>query len=311
MDLVPDADVTLVYSRPAKWLMEKYPPLAHTDGSPDQDSCRGSFNPFHRGAFDARLQMRIVHARKLADTPPEQAVRQHWVLVVPGLYLADDRTLDWLAAYAEAGGHLVLGPRTGYGDEEGRARTDIMPARLATASGVRYEEFGNLSEEVPVVASEAGLVFDGAAAATRWSDGLIADEATVLARYDHPHLGRWPAATTRRVGEGRMRITYVGTVPDRAFAKALMAWVCPSPVVTRQDLPESVTTTGATATDGRRLRLLHNWSWTPERVRLSAAFRDVVSGRPCAEGDTLELGPWDVRVLVEEAEDVPGVGPQR
>ncbi|MEU9246189.1 beta-galactosidase [Streptomyces sp. NPDC048385] len=302
VNMVPDADITLVYSRPSKWLMEKYPFLAHADGKPDPDSYHGLFSPFHRGAFDARLQARIVHARGLADMSPEEAVRQHPVLVVPGLYLADDRTLDWLGAYAAAGGHLVLGPRTGYGDEEGRARTDVMPARLAAASGVRYEEFSNLYERVPVVASHDGLVFEGAAAATRWSDGLIVDDATVLARYDHPQLGRWPAATTRRVGKGR--ITCVGTVPDPAFAKALMAWVCPSPVGAWPDLPATVTRTGATAADGRRVHFVHNWSWMPQRVPVPAELRDVVSGRLCTQGDTLELGPWDVRVLTE-GEDRP------
>jgi len=33
------------------------------------------------------------------------------------------------------------------------------------------------------------------AVATRWIDGLHADGATVLARYDHPHFGRSPAIT--------------------------------------------------------------------------------------------------------------------
>ncbi|MFM9565550.1 beta-galactosidase [Streptomyces turgidiscabies] len=309
VDLVPDADVTLVYSRPTKWLMEKYPPLAHPDGSPDPDAYDALFDPFHRGAFDARLQARIVHARELADTPPKQAARQHRVLVASGLYLTDDRTLDWLGAYAEAGGHLVLGPRTGYGDEEGRARTDVMPARLAAAAGVHYAEFGNLNEPVPVIATDPALATGGPAWATRWADSLVADDATVLARYDHPHLGKWPAVTTRRVGEGS--ITYVGTVPDEQLAQALLAWACPSSPDDWADLPASVTRTSATAADGRRVHFLHNWSWTPEPVRLPRAFRDVVNGRPCAEAESLELGPWDVRVLVESGEDTPRTEPRR
>ena len=68
------------------------------------------------------------------------------MLIVPGLLVADDALLDWLRAYAAAGGHLVIGPRTAYGDEEGRARTEVKPARLADAAGVRYQEFSNLNE---------------------------------------------------------------------------------------------------------------------------------------------------------------------
>jgi beta-galactosidase len=65
------------------------------------------------------------------------------------------------------------------------------------------------------------------AAATRWVDGLTVEDADVLAGYDHPHFGRWPAITTRRHGRGR--VTTVGTVPDRSLARALVAWLAPRP----------------------------------------------------------------------------------
>ena len=52
------------------------------------------------------------------------------VLVVPALFTASEGDLDRLAAYAGAGGHLVLGPRTGYADAEGRVarRTGTGPS---------------------------------------------------------------------------------------------------------------------------------------------------------------------------------------
>ena len=68
----------------------------------------------------------------MSASPSSQAVEQHPVLVVPGLYVAEDATLDWLKAYAHAGGHLVLGPRTGYGDDEARARADVQPGASPT-----------------------------------------------------------------------------------------------------------------------------------------------------------------------------------
>lgn len=295
--LVPDADITLVYSRPTKWHMEKYPMLARGDSGPDEAAYHGFFDPFYRGAFDARLQVRIVHDRRLTDRAPDAAVERHPVLVVPGLYLAAEHTLDWLKAYAEAGGHLVLGPCTGYADTEARVRTDVMPARLSAAAGVWYDEFSNLTEDIPVVAADSHLALDGAAA-TRWADGLTADGATVLATYAHPHYGKWPAVTTRQAGDGR--ITYIGTVPDAAFAKALMTWVSPAGNRGWRDLPETVTATGATSPDGRRIRFVHNWSRDPATLRLPTALRDALGTEQYTEGHHLELGPWDVRVLVEE-----------
>jgi beta-galactosidase len=305
--LVPDADVAMVYSMPSKWLMQKYPPLAHEDGTPDERAYHGLFDPFYRGAFDAGLQVRVLHARQLVGDPaagaaedPAAAVARHPILVAPGLYLADDATLDWLGAYAAAGGHLVLGPRTAYADEEGRARTEVMPARLAEATGAWYDEYSNISGEVPVVATGSRMSLPLGAAATRWVDGLEPEGAECLARYDHPHFGRWPAVTTRAHGAGR--ITYVGTEPNPVMARALFDWLVADGAGGWRDVPASVKSTGATATDGRRVRFVHNWSWEEARVRLPVAVRDVLAGEQLAAGDELLLGPWDVRVL----EEVPG-----
>lgn len=288
-DLTPDSDVTMLYSLPSKWLMQKYPPLSHEDGSPDDRSYHGLFEPFYRGAFDAGLQVRILHASQFTGS---DQVAEHPVLVVPGLYLADDALLEQLLGYAAAGGHLIVGPRTGYADEEARARTATMPAGLAAAAGVRYDEFSNLSDEVPVrAAGGSSLELGDDAAATRWSDGLQVDGADVLAGYEHPHFGRWPAITTRAHGDGR--ITYVGTVPNTPLAVALFRWIKPSPWT---DLPASVSVTSATATDGRRLRFVHNWSWDSVTVDLPATVHDVLADKPV--NDKLDLGPWDVRILL-------------
>jgi beta-galactosidase len=302
--LEPDADLTMVYSTPSKWLMQKYPPLATPDGEPDPTAYHRVFDPFYRGAFDAGRQVRIVHARQLHDPlgereglTPEEAVRRHPVLVVPALYLAADSTLDWLAAYAEAGGHLVLGPRTGYADHEARARQEAAPGRLTDAAGVSYDEFSNLVREVPVRSAPDGpLALPEGATATRWVEALTVADADPLVTYDHPHFGRWPAVTTRRHGAGH--VTCVGTVPGRELARALAEWLTPSPRHPWRDLPASVTATTGTASDGRRVHIVHNWSWEPARVDAPADLTDVLNGTPLPAGAPLDLGPWDVRVFV-------------
>jgi hypothetical protein len=56
--------------------------------------------------------------------------------------------------------------------------------------------------------------------ATGFAEGLVAAGAEVLAMYQHPHLGRWAAVTTKVAGAGR--ITVVGTVPDQDLAAGLV-----------------------------------------------------------------------------------------
>jgi beta-galactosidase len=298
---VPDADVAMIYSLPSKWLMQTFPSLALADGGPDARAYHGLFDPFYRGAFDAGLQARIVHAGQLANEFDHAVdfVRRHPVLVVPGFYIADDATLAWLVAYADAGGHLVLGPRTAYADEEARARTEVMPALLAEAAGVWYDEFSNLTGTLPVRAAGASpLELPPGAAGTRWVDGLQADGAEILAHYEHPHFGRWPAITTRAHGHGR--ITYVGTVPNPDLAAALFRWLIPAPVGPDwRTGPATLTATGATTSDGRRARFVHNWSWEPAAVRLPVDVRDVLAGTDHRAGEQVDLCAWDVRVFME------------
>ena len=294
----PDADIAFIYSTPSKWLMQKYPPLAKQDGTADPDAYHGIFDPFYRGVIEAGRQARIIHARQAVSMAPEDAALRHPALVAPALYLADDATLDWLADYAHAGGHLVLGPRTGYADELGRARHEPAPAHLTEAAGITYDEFSNLRADVLLRAAE-GCPFElpADATATRWADGLTVTDAEVVATYQHPHFGRWPAITTRRHGQGR--ITYVGTVPGRSLARTLAAWLAPNPISGWPRLPASVTVATGIAPDGRRVHIVHNWNWDPVSIPAPQPLTDVLTG---AAVSLVELGPWDVRVLLANEE---------
>lgn len=181
---------------------------------------------------------------------------------------------------------------------ETRARTDRQPGRLAEAAGARYDEFSNFLADVPVAAPDNGLPLQGEPAAARWLECLVADDATVLARYQHPHFEQWAAVTTRDTGRGR--ITCVGILPNLDLARAIMRWVGASRERPWGSVPESMTSTGATAHDGRRLRFLHNWSFTPTQVRVPVAARNAIDKTRYVAGDTLRLAPWDVHVLVED-----------
>jgi beta-galactosidase len=162
---------------------------------------------------------------------------------------------------------------------------------------VSYDEFSNLTRAVPVRSAPGSpLPLPATATATHWADGLTVTDAQVLAAYEHPHFGRWPAVTTRRHGEGR--VTYVGTVPGRDLARALAEWLVPIAGNGWGDLPVSVTATTGTSPDGRRVHIVHNWSWESARSAVPVDLVDALSGTSLPAGTVLDLGPWDVRVLV-------------
>jgi len=299
--LEPDHDVTVLWSNESKWALSEHPALGGGRG-PNERTFQTIVDAYLRGAFDAGLSSRIVHAGSLADEDPAEFAEAHPVLVAAGLTILDDATLSWLRDYAEAGGHLVVGIRTGYEDHEARARTQRKPALLSAAAGAWYDEIATIDDPVPVRGVE-GLSLPDDAAAEWWIDGIRPTGAQVLAGYEHPHFGRFAAVTTQRAGSGR--VTMVGTVPNPQLAAAVLRWATSGsgPIDAGSDWQAqapSQTVTGARNPRGEHLRFVHNWSWTPSAFTLPCGATDVVTGTSFPAGATIELGSWDVRVLRED-----------
>jgi beta-galactosidase len=216
------------------------------------------------------------------------------VLIAAAFYTAADEDLDFLIDYAQAGGHLVVGPRTGYGDREGRARAERAPARITDAAGVWYEEVAALPSPVPVHGSLAG-------AATGFAEGLVASDAEILASYQHPHLGRWAAVTTKAAGAGR--ITVVGTVPAQDLAADLVRWLVPHAVGGWTTDASVTVSTSTDANAATRLHVLHNWSWDEATASASCTVTDVLGvlgvlgGERHPPGEKITLRAWDVRLF--------------
>ena len=290
--IVPDAGVGLVFSMPTRWAFEYHPPLQDPSADPAKQGPKDAaayeriVYAFYGGLSRAGHQVRVMHATDVETADPADLAVRLPVLVVPALYLVSDDLIARLRDYAAAGGHLVLGIRSLYADEIGRPRLDVQPAGLADAAGVVYDEFSNLLEPVPVTGALTG-------AATGLIEGLIPDGAHVIASYEHPHFGRWAAATTTDFGSGR--ITYLGSLPDRELATSLGAWL--GDARPWGAVPDAVSVHGAVNGAGERLWFVHNWGFEPHTVTPPVAVTEL-DGSPIAR---LDLGAWDVRILREVA----------
>ncbi|WP_022909442.1 beta-galactosidase [Aestuariimicrobium kwangyangense] len=311
----PDADAAVIWSTDSKWTFEFAGPLVSTGGvdgftHPDRRAYERIVNGFVDGARAAGLQLTFLHDRQFVATDPSQWVERYPVLFAPAVYVADDDLLDRLRRYAEAGGHLVVGPRTGYADELARARQAVAPDRLWQAAGVWYEEYSTLPEPVAVTGTwddQAGTETT-LGRATKWADGLLpgaptgleGESAEVLAGYQHPFLGSFAAVTTREHGRGR--ITVVGTIPDLALGAKVARFAQPSPIAEAWHAPSQITVTSGTSTTHQRIWFVHNWSWDEVTLSLPTDLEevtDLADGSTLTAGDELVLGPWAVRVLGE------------
>ncbi|MFD9111794.1 hypothetical protein ACIOK4_05080 [Streptomyces bottropensis] len=65
-----------------------------------------------------------------------------------------------------------------------------------------------------------------------------------------------------------------------------------------------MTATTGTSPDGRRVHIVHNWAWEPTSVPAPKPLSDALTGTSLPAEAPLELGPWDVRVLVTTETDV-------
>ena len=300
-DLVPDADVGLLYSRESRWAMEFHSPLPVEGGlDPDRGAYDRIVGRFYEGLFGAGLQADIVAPQHLGSDA--EALVARWpVLVVPALYIADDVLLDLLDAYARAGGHLVLGFRSGYADDEARPRAEVMPGRLREAVGASYGEYTNLAVPVPLrQGADAGFVLPDGAAATAWADGLVPEGAETLVHYEHPHLGRWAAVTTNVYGDGPRDLRGHAARPDAGRRAGALA-------------AARARRLGGPARDGHRHeRAQRRGRAAALRVELvvgtdelgaaGGGARPAVRDRP-PRGEELDLAAWDIRVLLEGARE--------
>ena len=294
--LTPDADVAILWSTESKWALEFMPPMHSADGTPDRAAYSEIFDAYYRGCVAAGAQVRILHPEQAEAVGAATLVERFPTLIVPAMYIATDAQLDLLREYAIAGGHLVLGIRTGYADPEARARAEVAPARLNDVAGVWYEEFSNLPDPLPVT-GDSGFVTSVDAMAICWADGLIPTGADVLLRYDHPELGRFAAATTATAGVGR--ITWIGTVPNPALAEDLMRWAAPSRRADAWMRGPGVTVLSGSLADEGRAWFVHNWSSVASTCTIPVACRDLVSGASYAAGSQLSLDPWSAMTMVE------------
>lgn len=295
---VPDADIALLYSNASKWAFESTPPLQAPDGGPDRESYMRIFDAFHTGIVASNRQAVIVHDTQLQGLDPTEYASAQPILIAPAFYIASDANLQWLRDYVKSGGHLVVGIRTAYADTIARAREEVAPPRLDDLVGAHYEEFSIIRNSIQVRGSEA-LTLSTGAAATGWIDGLIIDDATVLAHYEHPEFGTFPAITTRRDGAGR--VTYVGTVPNARLAIDFAEWLVPEPQSNGWIAePAGRTTVQSGMTDKGRVRFIFNWSGDRVALTIAHACTDLETEEHLMVGSQVHLEPRATRVLLED-----------
>lgn len=304
VNLKPDEDIAMLYSVKSRWGLS-FEPYTAKGAEMDPHKVRnpqaydGLFNAFYTGAYLAGKQVHIIHDSQIYDDVndrvlirPTDFLTRHPILMVVGDYISSDKFVNWLKEYVQAGGKLVLGPRSTYADDLARIRMETKPAGLSAIANTNYQEFSNLRREVPIIGSTAFKVTKGAKA-VQWIDCLRTNnDKDIVANYDDPFFKNFPAITQEAVGQGQL--TVIGAVPNQVFAKSIFEWLLPD---NRWNFAnEHVTQSSAVNQQGDHLHFVFNWSWEPTKVELPVECTKLNDDQSI---QNIQLGAWDVAILKE------------
>jgi beta-galactosidase len=290
--LAPAAEVAFVVSTSSRWAFEFQGPLRQSNGWVDPLSYDKTMQSVYEIAYSNGLGVQIYGDNQLPiGSDVNEFVAKHPVMVLHSVYVAADEVLEFARAYAEAGGHLLLTPRTGYAHANGLLRTVVQPAGFNDVIG-SYNEYSNLTMAIPAVNNSGEVVGAGYG----WIDQIepIESSETQL-RLNHPFFGEFSALSKSKVGKGTVQ--YLAVYPDAQLAKyigaelvKLIGFETPATATT-----ESVIINRAKTAAGRTAYFVFNWGWQPALVNFNVAVEAVLAG----EGAN-ELGAWDIQVFVSK-----------
>jgi beta-galactosidase len=224
----------------------------------------------------------------VADTAP---LSRYKLVVAPALNLLTPEAAKNLEEYVRAGGHLVLGQRSGMKDEDNALYGQRQPGPLAEMLGARVEQYYALDKPIPV----DGQWGSGEDAIWAEQIGIKSSETQVLMRYGKSNgwLDGQPAAVTRKVGKGS--ITYIGAALDAVTMKAAVTWMMAQsglqPIM--PGLPESVDL-AIRSGNGKRVLILTNYAVEPQTITLPSSMEDILTG---GKVSSVQLPQYGVSIL--------------
>jgi beta-galactosidase len=218
-DTQPVARVAMVFSYDSRWAI-------------DLQRHNRDFDPVK--AFTEFYRPLRTQSQGVAILPVDADLSRYPLVVAPDLNVVTTDQAQALARYVRAGGHLVLGPRSGMKDDANALWPQRQPGPLADLLGATVEQYYALDQAVEIAGGLEGN-------AAIWAETLAPTATDVRTLASYRDTGGWldgkPAIVSRNVGRGS--ITYVGAWLDTStmakLAAMLLADAKVTPVVNGTD----------------------------------------------------------------------------
>ncbi len=226
--------------------------------------------------------------------PEADHLEEYDLLVVPALYAAPDELLRRIDNYVAKGGHLFTTFKTAFADENVKVYADCQPHGIDKCLGISYSHF-TVPKNVKLASERYHCPQNEV---QTFMELVQADTAQVLASYDHYNWKRYAAVTRNHYGKGTA--TYLGCwISDEMLREILCDVVKEAglwgkeqetafPVIIRKGINDL----------GREVIFYLNYSPETQQVPYAGAeAADLLMEAAVEDGERLEIGPWDLRIL--------------
>ncbi|HEX4156673.1 MAG TPA: beta-galactosidase [Acidobacteriaceae bacterium] len=299
----PQADIALLHTYDSRWAIDFQ---LHTREYNQETVLQRFYTPLDRIAESTG------HAIDIID-PLRSPLSSYKLLVTPSLNVIDDRLAQKLRAWVEAGGHLLLGPRSGMKDQFDALNPQRQPGSLVAALGAKVIQYYALDHTVKLMrpAKMGGAETPISGTANIWAEALAPSATNVQLDLVYADPAGWldhqPAMVTRSLGKGT--ISYLGTLPDdEMLADILRHAALAAGIESNHPPPLGVEFCARESPDGRRRVLIvinHNSVSTPITIpahyhNLLAQSATISVHTSLLATTTVALPPQGVAVLVPE-----------
>jgi len=200
-----DAPVALCFSYEDLWALAEQP------HAPEFDYW-GLVGAFYRALRARGLSVDVIDVSPGADIELDG----YDAVVAPTLHLAEESLASRFEAYVADGGHLLVGPRTGYKRPGNRLQPTLAPGPFADLVGGRVDQHESLPESVETRLTYRGETYDF----RTWAEWLDPDDATAVGAYTAGVAADRSAVLDHSFGDGT--VTYCGVWPEADLADALV-----------------------------------------------------------------------------------------
>ncbi len=248
---------------------------------------------FYRAAADAYLIRDVIY--------PSADLSQYKMLFIPLLPIISEEFNIRLKHWVEQGGTLILGPMSGYRDEEWSQHVNHFMGNAEDWMGIYTKSVIPIgttrrAEEIPFMLNFNPNLDIQKSEASLWSLSLWSPNGKTLANYEGGAHNNKPAIIENSVGKGK--VVVLGTDPGKpALKKLLLKYASETGILPLARGDESVVVVPRKGNE--QGFVIVNLTKYPRKITLNSGsknFENILTGEKVISPD-LSLKPFEVLVL--------------